>query len=407
MTRARGVGMKYGVPAAAISLLFLLPNPTAAQSAANDDALPLPASAQAVIDSFDKPLHPILGGVAPSGGIGAGIGYTTPKSRDWFHNGEARITVNKYWEVMGETGRQTQRTRIGLFAQARDMNRLDFFGLGPDSRRSDRVDFALRETSAGASGWARATPILRLGGSAQLYSPHLSRGKASRVPSIEDSLFAGVVPGVNDTPNFGRYRGYAEVMYPVFANPDTVDVFDSYQGTYQVAIESVRDTDRGRFNFHRFETEVQQRFPGFRPGQRLTVHGLMAATNSGGVVPFYLQYPLGGGGSLAAFRPDTIGTDGTKATLRSFHEYRFRDRNLLLMQAEYRVPLHKMVHATVFVDSGRVAPTVSDLFGGLKAGTGFSLSYMRKSAALARMDVGYGSGEGMRVFWSFGGFALQ
>jgi hypothetical protein len=32
---------------------------------------------------------------------------------------------------------------------------------------------------------------------------------------------------------------------------------------------------------------------------------------------------------------------------------------------------------------------------------------MRKSAALARMDVGYGSGEGIRVFWSFGGFALE
>ena len=380
---------------------------TAAQSPANGDGPPIPASAQAFIDSFDNPLHPILGGIAPSGGIGAGIGYTTPKSQDWFHNGEARITVNKYWSVMGETGRQTQRTRFGLFAEVRDMNRLDFFGLGPDSRRSDRVDFALRETSVGARGWVRATPLLRLDASAQLYSPNLSRGKSPRVPSIEESLFAGVVPGVNDAPNFGRYRGSAQVIYPVLADPDTADVFDNYQGMYQMAIESVRDTDHGRFNFHRFETEVQQRFPGFRPGQRLTVHGLIAATNSGGAVPFYLQYPLGGGSSLAAFRADTIGTDGTKATLRSFHEYRFRDRNLLLMQAEYRVPLHEMVHATVFLDSGRVAPTVSDLFGGLKAGTGFSLSYMRKGAALARMDVGYGSGEGVRVFWTFGGFALQ
>jgi hypothetical protein len=226
------------------------------------------------------------------------------------------------------------------------------------------------------------------------------------VPSIENSSFAGVVPGVNDAPNFGRYRGYAEVIFPVLADP-AADVFDNYQGKYQVAIESVRDIDRGRFNFHRYETEIQQRFPGVKPGQRLTVHGLMAATNSGGIVPFYLQYTLGGGDALSAFRPNTIGTDGTTATLRSFRDYRFRDRNLLLMQAEYRVPLYKMVHATVFVDTGRVAPTVSDLFGGLKAGTGFSLSYMRKGAALGRMDVGCGSGEGMRVFWSFGGFALD
>ena len=74
------------------------------------------------------------------------------------------------------------------------------------------------------------------------------------------------------------------------------------------------------------------------------------------------------------------------------------------MQAEYRVPLHKSIDGTVFLDAGRVAPTLSDLFGGgLKAGTGFSLSFMRKGNALARLDIGYGSGEGMHLFWNFGG----
>jgi outer membrane protein assembly factor BamA len=168
-------------------------------------------------------------------------------------------------------------------------------------------------------------------------------------------------------------------------------------------MEVVRDLDGGAFDFQRYETEIQQRFPGFRAGHRLTLHGLVAATNSAGVVPFYMQYTLGGGGSLSAFRPNTIGTDGTRATIRSVHDYRFRDRNILLTQAEYRLPLHKSVDGTVFVDAGRVAPTPADLFGGLKAGTGFSLSFMRKGSALARLDIGYGSGEGMHFFWNFGG----
>jgi Omp85 superfamily domain len=395
--------MKYGLVAAALMAVF--PIAVAAQTPPNDDGPPLPPAAQATIDSFGKPLHPIIGGVAPSGGIGAGLGYTTPKGQDWFHNGEALVTVKKYWSVAGETGRQTQRTRLAVFATAREMNRLNFYGPGADSLRSDRVDFALRENSVGLNGWVRAKPFLRIGGSAQFYSPHLDHGKAPRMLSIEESYFSAFVPGVNDAPNFGRYRGFVELVYPVIVAKTTTDVYDSYQGTYQVAVESARDTEDGRFNFERYETEIQQRFPGFRPGQRLTVHGLLAATNSDGVVPFYLQYTLGGGGALKAFRADTIGTDGSKATLRSFPDYRFRDRNLLLLQAEYRVPLHKMLHATVFVDSGRVAPTVSDLFGGLDAGTGFSLSYMRKGAALARMDVGYGSGEGLHVFWGFGGFS--
>jgi len=134
------------------------------------------------------------------------------------------------------------------------------------------------------------------------------------------------------------------------------------------------------------------------------VHGLMAVTNDDANVPFYLQYTLGGGGGLSAFRANTIGTDGTRATLRGFQNYRFRDKDIVLLQGEYRVPLHKSVDATVFVDAGQVAPTASRLFNDWKKGTGFSLSYMRKSAALARLDVGYGSGEGMHFFWGFGGF---
>jgi hypothetical protein len=397
--------MKQALSAALFSAMLLIPGSTSAQSPANDDALPLPPAARAVMDSFGKPLHPIIGGVAPSSGMGVGIGYTTPKTEDWFHNAEARYTLNKYWSVLAETGRQTQRSRIGLFGQVRDMTRLDFFGLGPDSLRNNRANFALRETSVGAKGWIHATSLLRLGGSAQLYSPDLGRGRSPLVPSIEDSFSSDAVPGLSADPNFGRYRGYAEVIYPVVSDPGkSNDVLDQYQGTYQVALESVRSGNGGQYNFHRFETEVQQRFPGFAPGQRLTLHGVMAVTNSDGIVPFYLQYTLGGGGGLSAFRPNTIGTDGSKATLRSFHDYRFRDRNILLMQAEYRVPLHKSVDATVFLDSGRVGPTAADLFGGLKAGTGFSLSFMRKGAALARVDVGYGSGEGLHLFWNFGGF---
>ena len=173
---------------------------------------------------------------------------------------------------------------------------------------------------------------------------------------------------------------------------------------YQVALEAVRDHSDGRHNFHRWEAEVQQRIPGLRPGQRLTLHGLVASTNTNADVPYYMLYTLGGTGGLKAFRPDLLGSDGTRATLRGVRNYRFRDRDLVLMQAEYRIPLHRNIHSTVFVDVGQVAPQVSQLFNDLKTSTGFSLSYMRKGRALGRMDVGFGAGEGVHVFWSFGAF---
>ena len=166
----------------------------------------------------------------------------------------------------------------------------------------------------------------------------------------------------------------------------------------------MRDHDIGPHNFHRWETEVQQRIPGFRPGQRLTLHGFLASTNTGADVPFYMLYTLGGSGGLKSFRPDLLGSDGTRATLRGFRNYRFRDRNLVLMQAEYRIPVHKYVHTTVFVDAGQVAPRTSELFSDLRTSTGFSLSYVRKGK-IARTDGRrLRRGEGVHLFWSFGAF---
>jgi outer membrane translocation and assembly module TamA len=115
-----------------------------------------------------------------------------------------------------------------------------------------------------------------------------------------------------------------------------------------------------------------------------------------------MLYTLGGN-SLGAFRPNTLGTDGTRATLRGYQNYRFRDRDMLLMQAEYRIPLRKAVDATVFYDAGQVGGRAGALFKDFKQGTGFSLNYMRKGVALARLDVGYGSGEGIHTFWGFDG----
>jgi surface antigen Omp85-like protein len=390
-----------------LAVILLIPQIAAAQNSNGNGSenLPIPPWAHAVIDSFSKPVHPIVGGVASGGGLGVGIGYESSSDARWYRDADAMVTVRRYWSIDGETGIQSQggRSRLGVFGEIRHMGRLDFFGIGPHSRRQDRSAFRLRETTVGARGWYRLVPAVRIGGSAAMYVPDLGPGRNPGVLSIERAFSEASVPGVSAEPTFGRYRGFAELIYPVIADPDAQES-DAYRGAYQVAWEAARESDLGQYSFHRWETEVQQRIPGFRPGQRLTLHGMIAVTEQDADVPFYMLYTLGGSGGLKAFRPDTIGSDGTRATLRSFRNYRFRDRDLLLMQAEYRIPLMDAVHATVFVDTGQVAPRASDLFKDLRTGTGFSLSYMRKGRALVRMDVGYGGGEGVQLFWSFGAF---
>ncbi len=392
----------------ALSLIFL-PHLALAQSTAGTEKdssdLPIPSWGKGIMESFSKPLHPVIGGVASGGGLGAGVGYDSPDDGRWYQNAEAMVTMRRYWSVEGEVGRRSlaKRSQIGVFGGVRHMNRVDYFGIGPNTSFDDRSAFRLRETTFGTRGWHRVAPAVRLGGSAAMYMPDLGPGRSPAVRSIEQVFPESSVPGFSAEPAFGRYRGFAELTYPVL-DPEAVDASTAYGGTYQIALEAVRDHDSGRHNFHRWETEVRQRIPGIRPGQRLTLHGFLATTNTGADVPFYMLYTLGGSGGLKAFRPDLLGTDGTLATLRAFRNYRFRDRDLVLMQAEYRIPIVEKVHATVFVDAGQVAPRTSELLKDLRTGTGFSLSYMRKGKSVGRVDVGFGGGEGVHVFWSFGGF---
>ena len=391
--------------------LILLPQLAAAQSPANtanaaDESSPIPTWGKSIIDAFSQPLHPVIGGVASGGGLGVGVGYESRASELWYREAEAMVTVRRYWSAEGEVGRRSlgKQSQLGVFGGVRHMNRIDYFGIGPNTIFEDRSAFRLRETTFGTRGWFHPVRAIRLGGSAAIYMPDLGRAATSSVRPIEDVFPASSVPGFAAEPTFGRYRGFAELVYPILPAPAVLDDTEHYGASYQVAVESMRDHDAGQHSFHRWETAMQQRIPGFRPGQRLTLHGFLASTNSDADVPFYMLYTLGGSAGLKAFRPDLLGSDGTRATLRSFRNFRFRDRDLVLMQAEYRIPIVRKVYATVFVDAGQVAPRTSELFKDLRTGTGFSLSYLQKGRPLARMDVGYGSGEGVRLSWSFGGF---
>jgi surface antigen Omp85-like protein len=368
--------------------------------------LPVPAWGQAIVDSFSRPVHPVVGGVASGGGLGFGVGYDSPDDSRWYQEAEAMMTVRRFWSLDGEVGRRSlsKRSQVAAFGTVRHMGRLDYFGLGPHSSFDDRAMFRLRETTFGTRGWFRVTPAVRVGGSVAAYMPDLGRGTSPTVRSIEEVFTPTSAPGFDAEPMFGRYRGFVELVHPTRDQPDTFDDSDNNRGVYQLAFEAVRDLESGTHDFHRWETEVQQRIPGLRPGQRLTLHGFLASTNTGADIPFYMMYTLGGAGGLKSFRPDLLGTDGTRATLRGFRSYRFRDRNLVLMQAEYRIPVHKYIHTTVFVDAGQVAPKTSELFKDLRASTGFSIGYVRKGRTVGRMDIGFGGGEGIHLSWTFGAF---
>jgi outer membrane protein assembly factor BamA len=108
----------------------------------------------------------------------------------------------------------------------------------------------------------------------------------------------------------------------------------------------------------------------------------MSQTSAGQEVPFYLLPALGG-----------------PTTLRGFSNYRFRDRNLLLLNAEYRWPILRALDGALFYDAGTVTDhSLSVHHAHTDYGAGVRLHSTTRT--LARLDFAR-SREGNRVIFSF------
>ena len=383
--------------------------------------LPAPASAQTTPPSSDPqevterphisratnianklsgPLHPVVKGVASGGGIGAGVAYDFPERRGWRTTTEAVYTINGFWSVALNSRFDTPRAFVEPYLRLRDMSRLSFYGPGTHSLASERTHFGMRDGSVGIHGTYLISRWLRIGGRVEELWLDVSPTSSSRVPAIDTRFGERHAPGLGDQPRFGRAHAFVDVISP--AGPAGA----RYQGgTTRVGYGRYADQQFDRYSFDRLDLETQQRFTLFGPHRTLTLHGWLSTTgtSAGDDVPFFLQHTLGGKGLLRSFGEYILGSDGTDATLRGFPTFRFRDRHLLLLQAEYRWPIWGPVDATVFMDMGKVTSRRRDLdLSDLKRSYGFSLGVVRSTGTVGRIDVGFGGGEGVHVFFGFG-----
>jgi hypothetical protein len=346
---------------------------------------------------FGTPLHPIVSGVAPGGGIGGGLSYVSPGHGPWKSSAKAIYTLNNYWLAQAVTGYKNRRAEFEAFWRWREMRSLDYYGSGPATNLFDRTSFGYRDPVLGTDGKFRIAPWLAVGGRVEQIWPYARSGR--RLPTIEQR-FTTAVTGLFVQPVFGRYQASIDLHIPGGSG----DAF--YQGTKTRTTYAIYDDQTYEtFNFRRVDLEAQQIFAGIGAHHRLTLSGWVSTsmTNAGQEIPFGLQPTLGGNSEIRSVNDDRLGSDGTDATLRGFRDLRFRDRNLALLQAEYRVPLWGPIDATLFADAGKVASVRSDLdLDDLRRDFGFSFSIMKGWDTWARVDVGFGSGEGTRVYLTFG-----
>jgi hypothetical protein len=323
----------------------------------------------------------VYGKMIPGAGwISGGPGY-----RAWYAKDRAFVDTSAQVSWRGYTMGQARfelpriaRSRVLVGAQARwqDFKQVDFFGEGPQSLVATRSQYRIQSQIVG--GYATVRPIRPLAIDVQIGWMHptiLSPGGAFQrgVPATSGLFRSNPVFTQSGQPTFLHREASVTLDTRDFLGRPTAG------GVYRAAFADYDDRGAGAFNFQRYEVEGA-RFATLT-GTRvvLALHGWLAASSpvDGQAVPFYLQPSLGGLNSL-----------------RGYTDYRFHDRNLLLMNAEARVPMMTHVDAAAFVDLGNVAPRVGDL-DLTKRSYGVGLRLHTRRQTFARVDLAAG-GEGWR-----------
>jgi hypothetical protein len=332
-------------------------------------------------EQFTNGFYPDLWNMIPGAGwISGGPGYRHWYARDSvFVDASAAVSWRGYKTTQARIELpKIARSRLAVGSQFRwqDFTQVSFFGQGADTLPSNRSEYRIR--SHNLVGYATLRPVERVGIGAQLgwLRPSiLPRGgwfEGDR-PDTRDLFGSDPVFAVSDQP------GFAHSELSVTADTRDFPRHPTRGGLYRAAASRYSDAD-DVFSFRRYDVEAAQFVP--VAGSRVVfgVHGwlVMSSTGEGHAVPFYLQPSLGG-----------------HNTLRSYPDYRFHDRNLLLLNVEGRVAVMPHVDATVFIDAGNVAARVADVNLD-KRSYGAGLRLHNRRSTFARLDLARG-GEGWRV----------
>jgi outer membrane protein assembly factor BamA len=258
---------------------------------------------------------------------------------------------------------------IGSQVILQDMMQITYFGAGTETLESDRSEYRL--TSSDFVGFASFQPRswLTLEGRLGIVRPNL---KAPAGPFSGDYPDARLrFPG-DPGMTLGDIPTYTHGGVSIVADTRDQPGYPMDGGLYRAAWTRYNDRDQGEFSFDRYELEAARFIPMVGRRSVLALRGWTVLTPSGQSVPFYLMPSMGGDG-----------------TLRGYLNYRFHEKNMLVLNAESRWALSKHVDGAFFVEAGDVVPRAGNLGIGRKT-FGFGLRLHRETGTLVRLDLGHG-----------------
>ena len=352
-----------------------------------------------------QPLHIAVGSIAPQNGFAGGLAFVEHKdfSDEWrmTFNTDAVAAGNGSWRaggyikayklgggqivvVNGPGKTQSPFFHVAplfnFYAETESLNRIYFYGLGPNTLPTGKAAFGLTQTIAGG----RAVVPLGRGGislSAELNGriPQLRPDARETVPTIGSLYTEATAPGLTTQPSFLQ-PGVGFRMQPtVFAQHLRLNYLAEFQDFTALG--------NSAYSFRRWTADLNHEFP-----LDTKVH-LTAASDQNGPdsctpdpndkcpSPTHVSTAINHEGSIAIrlfmtgsiadahsnvpfyFDPTIGGSDlNGNAILPSYPDYRFRAPNLILLRGTVEHSLPKIPLGAYFsVDAAKSALTRSDI----------------------------------------------
>lgn len=274
-------------------------------------------------------IYPWFGSVFGGTGAAIGAGYLKRLEQGGHVNLQGGVSLNS--SLLARLTFAAPELWRGMLhvegtAQWVDAREVSFYGLGPDTEKSDRqrYDFSPKELSATATLRPRRYLFLTGG------YLHINLATQRDLPLLPPDE----MPGIGSELRYHVARGL--VAFDTRHSPGYTT-----SGTYvSAAVERHHERAGQPYSFVVRELEAAQFVPLVREQFVIALRGLVTTTSTeaGHEVPFMLAPYLGSG-----------------STLRGFSNRRFTDRNRVLLSGEYRWRPSRYLDMALFVDAGQVA----------------------------------------------------
>jgi hypothetical protein len=348
-----------------------------------------PNRVEEILDGLERTLlsgemhwHPFFDSAYAGGGFTLGAGYARHVSPYNVVDLRGSVTFSGYKRIEAAFMAPrlfNRRASLNAVGGWREATQVGFFGIGNEQTSvDDRATYSFTQPYASANlDFSPTRNLLLLHGGIEISQWNQGAGGGSH-PSVEEIYTPQQLPGLGSAPV------YLHTQAGLALDSRASSLYARRGGLYGVTFHDFRDRDEA-FGFRRTDYEAIQHVPILRETWVLSLHGRLELANAanGQAIPFYMLPALGGGSSL-----------------RGFSSWRFRDRNSLLLQAEWRVMANRFLDMALFYDAGRVSARRSDLTSGpLKSDYGLGFRVHSAANTPLRIELAR-SNEGLALVFS-------